>query len=340
MNETVGQNTLRTGFQKRLRDGNPARVRPATRVQPPPLSRELSGTATTSSHNRASAPARNRTLPANSFKRLDLASHRAGQSACINAAIFTIVDSVLLRTLPVANTQQLVVLTDPDAHGMSNGSESDDRSLLAYSEFEYLRDHNDVFSGIFAADSSTAELQVTIPNAFAAANPAEPANSTASASIKDSARIRLVSGDYFETLAVQPIIGHTFGPEVDRMRNAFPVAVISHAFWSRRFNLDPQVLGRTIEINKTSFEIVGVTPAGFFGESVGDSPDIWVPLTMQAAVYPGVDLLSPFPDGNIDQHMWLQVIARLKPGVTMAQANAAINVALQHYIASSFAGQP
>jgi predicted permease len=256
-----------------------------------------------------------------------------------NTAIFTIVDSVLLRTLPVANPQQLVVLTDPDAHGMSNGSESDDRSLLAYSEFEYLRDHNDVFSGIFAADSSTAELQVTIPNAFAAANPAEPANSTASASIKDSARIRLVSGDYFETLAVQPIIGHTFGPEVDRMRNAFPVAVISHAFWSRRFNLDPQVLGRTIEINKTSFEIVGVTPAGFFGESVGDSPDIWVPLTMQAAVYPGVDLLSPFPDGNIDQHMWLQVIARLKPGVTMAQANAAINVALQHYIASSFAGQ-
>jgi predicted permease len=250
-----------------------------------------------------------------------------------NTAIFTILDSVLLRTLPVANPQQLVVLTDPNAHGMSNGSESGDRQLLAYSEFEYLRDHNDAFSGIFAADSSLPVLPVTIPNALDSANPAT------SAPIEDSARFRLVSGDYFQTLGVHPIIGRAFGPEVDRTRNAFPVAVISHGFWGRRFNLYSQVLGHKIEINKTSFEIVGVAPAGFSGESVGESPDVWVPATMQAAVYPGVDLLTPFPDGNIDQHMWLQVIARLKPGVTMAQANAAVNVPFQAYIHSSFAGQ-
>ena len=85
-----------------------------------------------------------------------------------NTAIFTVLDSVLLRSLPVPQPQQLVVLTNPDAHGMSNGSESGDRSLLAYSEYEYLRDHNEVFSGIFAADSTLAQLSVLSLSGLAA----------------------------------------------------------------------------------------------------------------------------------------------------------------------------
>jgi predicted permease len=253
-----------------------------------------------------------------------------------NTAIFTILDSVLLRTLPVSNPKQLVVLTDPDAHGMSNGSESGDRRLLAYSEFEYLRDHNEVFSGIFAADSSLAEVPVIVANSSEPANPSDAATSVAPAA-QDSARIRLVSGDYFHTLGAQPVLGRAFGLEVDRLRDSSPVAVISHGFWSRRFNLDPQVLRRKIEINKTSFEIIGVAPAEFSGESVGESPDVWVPATMQAAIYPGSDLLTAFPDGNLDQRMWLQLMARLKPGVTLAQANAGINVVFQRYISSSSA---
>ena len=253
-----------------------------------------------------------------------------------NTAIFTILDSVLLRKLPVANPQQLVMLTDPDARGASTGSEGGERHLLAYSEFEYLRDHNEVFSGIFAADSSFADLPVTIANASYPANPGDSANPPAPA-VRDSAHIHLVSGGYFHTLGVRPVLGRAFGTEVDHVRDASPVAVISHGFWNRRFNLDPQVVGRRITIDKTSFEIIGVAPAEFFGESVGDFPDLWIPATMQAAVYPGSDLLSAFPDNSIDQHMWLQVIARLKPGVTLAQANAAINVVFQRYVASSAA---
>ncbi|MGB8837165.1 MAG: ABC transporter permease, partial [Candidatus Acidiferrales bacterium] len=252
-----------------------------------------------------------------------------------NTAIFSILDSVLLRTLPVADPGRLVILTNPDAHGTATGSESGNRSMLAYSEFEYLRDHNDVFSSVFAADSTLPELQVTIPNASNSASSAENAASPAGSAVQDSARVLLVSGDYFRTLGVQPVIGHAFGPEVDRSRNSFPVAVISHGFWSRRFHLDPQVLGGKIEINNTSFAIIGVAPAGFFGASVGELPDVWVPATMQAAIYPGGDLLTAFPDGNIDQHFWLQVLARLKPGVTGAQASANINLALQRYFASA-----
>src|SRR5271169_294630 len=251
-----------------------------------------------------------------------------------NTAIFTILDSVLLRTLPVTNPRQLVVLTNPDDHGVSSGSESGNRRLLAYSEFEYLRDHNEVFSSIFASDSAVVELPVTIANSFEPANPADTSTASAPA-VHDSARVRLVSGAYFQTLGVQPILGRAFGPDADRMHDAAPVAVISHGFWTRRFNLDPQVLGRRIEINKTSFQIIGVAPAKFFGEAVGDLPDMWVPLSMQAAIYPGTDLLTAFPDNNLDQRMWLQVIARLKPGVTLAQANAGINVVFHRYISSS-----
>ncbi|MFZ3218158.1 MAG: ABC transporter permease [Candidatus Acidiferrales bacterium] len=256
-----------------------------------------------------------------------------------NTAIFTIVDAVMLRELPVAKPQQLVALTDPDFHGMSNGSEDGDRTVLAYSEFEYLRDHNEVFSGIFAADSSLPQLQVTITNPAGAANGSGDAANPAPSATQELARVRLVSGDYFQTLGVRAVAGHTFGPEVDRVRNSFPVAVISHGYWSRRFNLDPEAVGRRIEINKTAFEIIGVAPAGFFGQAVGEAPDMWVPATMQRDVYPGYDLLSAFPDGNIDQHMWLHVTARLKPGVTPSQASANVNVLLQQYIASSLPGQ-
>ena len=246
-----------------------------------------------------------------------------------NTAIFTVLDSVLLRSLPVPQPQQLVVLTNPDAHGMSNGSESGDRSLLAYSEYEYLRDHNEVFSGIFAADSTLAQLSVTIPNVSSGSSASD------SPAAQDSARIRMVSGDYFPTLGIRPIIGHAFGPEVDRTRNSSPVAVISHAFWRQRFGADPQVLGRKIQVHQTSFEIIGVAPAGFFGETVGEEPDVWVPMTMQEAIYPGDDLLSAFPAGTIDQRMWLQVMARLKPGVTVAQANANVNVVFPGYVSAS-----
>jgi predicted permease len=249
-----------------------------------------------------------------------------------NTAIFTVVDAVLLRSLPVAQPRQLVVLTNPDAHGMSNGAESGDRGLLAYSEFEYLRDHQEVFSGIFASDSTLAQLNVTISDSSGGSG---AGSSFKTGATQDAVRIRMVSGDYFSTLGVRPIIGRAFGPEVDRARDSNPVAVISHAFWRQRFSADPQVLGRKIQMHQTAFEIIGVAPAGFFGETVGEAPDVWVPLTMQQAIYPGDDLLTAFPTGTIDQRIWLQVMARLKPGVTAAQASANLNVVFPGYVSEA-----
>ena len=171
-----------------------------------------------------------------------------------NTAIFSVLDSVLLRSLPVPHPEQLVTLSDPDEHGSSFGSEGGDRSLLAYSEFEHFQDHNEVFSEIFAADSQLPELEITIPN-----------SSSSTGAQKESARIRLVSADYFATLGVTPAAGAFFTREVDRARGGSPIAVLSYAFWKQRFGLDPLALGKTIQIRQTSFQIAGITPPGFFG---------------------------------------------------------------------------
>ena len=239
-----------------------------------------------------------------------------------NTAIFSVLDSVLLRSLPVSHPEQLVVLSDPDEHGSSFGSEGGDRSLLAYSEFEYFRDHNEIFSDIFTADSQLPEREVTIPD-----------SSFKTGAQKESARIRLVSGDYFATLGVTPAAGTFFTRDVDRARGGSPIAVLSYAFWRRRFGLDPLALGKTIQIRQTSFQIVGVTPPGFFGETVGAFPDLWIPMMMQDSVYPGRDLLSPAQDLT-NMHIWLQVIARLKPGGTPEQAKASVNVVFKNLLES------
>jgi len=242
-----------------------------------------------------------------------------------NTAIFSVLDSVLLRSLPVSHPEELALLTDPDSHGQSFGSEGGERSLLAYSEFQYLRDHNEVFSKIFAADSQLPDVDIAIANSSSGANVG---------SQKETARVRLVTGDYFATLGVNPAAGRFFTSEVDRVRGGAPIAVISYAFWKQRLALDHSALGLTIHIRDASFEIVGVTPPGFFGETVGQAPDLWVPITMQDAIYPGRDLLSPSPQGLLNQHIWLQVIGRRKPGISNAQANASFNITFQHLIES------
>jgi predicted permease len=242
-----------------------------------------------------------------------------------NTAIFSVLDSVLLRSLPVAHPEELALLTDPDAHGGEFGGEGGERSLLAYSEFQFLRDHNEVFSKMFAADSQLPDVDITIGNS---------SSSASTAAQKETARVRLVTGDYFGTLGVNPAAGRFFTPEVDRVRGGSPIAVISYAFWKQRLALDPSALGQTIQIRSASFEIVGVTPPGFFGETVGEAPDVWVPITMQDEIYPGPDLLSPSPEGMLNQHIWLQVIGRRKPGISIAQANASMNVVFKRLMES------
>ena len=241
-----------------------------------------------------------------------------------NTAIFSVINSVLLSNLPVKDPQQLVFLTNPDEQGMEIGFGDGNRDFLTYPEFRELERNNRVFSGVLAASNFASSIPVELEAAGSAANDAP-------------ARVSLVSGSYFSVLGVAPILGRAFGPEVDELRDANPVAVISYAFWQGRFAGAGNVIGRRIRIRNTSYAVVGVAPGQFHGETAGANPDIWVPLTMQSEIFPGVDYLSletkPFRKTE-----WLQVIGRLKPGVTPVQANASIEVEFHQMMDSQTGG--
>jgi predicted permease len=238
-----------------------------------------------------------------------------------NTAIFSVVNSVLIRNLPVRDPQQLVFLTNPDAQGMEQGFGDGDRDFLTYPEFQELSHNNQVLSGLAASASEGPQLSVEIDGQSGEGTPA---------------RISLVSGSYFSVLGVDPILGRAFTSDVDMVRDASPMAVISYSFWHGRFAGDSAVLGRKIRIRDTSYDVIGVTPSQFNGETVGLSPDIWVPLSMQSEVYPGRDYLSlePKPFRKIE---WLHAIGRLKAGVSVAQAKVSINVAFQQILQSQTA---
>ena len=241
-----------------------------------------------------------------------------------NTAIFSVINSVLLSNLPVKDPQQLVFLTNPDEQGLEIGFGDGDRDFLTYPEFRELERNKQVFSGVLAASNFTSSIPVELQAADSAANGAP-------------ARVSLVSGSYFSVLGVTPILGRAFGTEVDKLRDANPIAVISYAFWQGRFGGADNVIGRRIRILTTPYAVVGVAPPQFHGETVGANPDIWVPLTMQSEIFPGRDFLSletkPFRKTE-----WLQAIGRLQPGATLVQAKTSIEVEFHQMMDSQTGG--
>src|ERR1700685_1904316 len=227
-----------------------------------------------------------------------------------NTAIFSFINAVMLRMLPVAEPNRLVLLTDPGAAGIETETrERGTRELLSYSEFDRLCAQNQVFSGLFAAQSNAGDVDVSMNSGRA-----EP-------SIK--AHPQFVSGEFFGVLGVQPVRGRVFSPEEDKIGTANPVAVISYGLWQRAFAADPAILGKTIRAGAASLQIIGVTPAAFHGILVGSDTDLWVPLAMQPQLLPGRDYLTP------RDTLWPQVMGRLAPGMSIRKAQTAVNLEFQ-----------
>jgi predicted permease len=238
-----------------------------------------------------------------------------------NTAIFSLVNAVMLRALPVDHPEQLVLLTDPGSGGVDvETQERGVRNILSYPEFEQLRAHNTVFSGIFAAQSEASNLDV-----FVGRGGAEQST---------KANVQLVSGEFFALLGLQPILGRAFTAEEDRAPGANPVGVISYGFWQRQFGGARDVIGRTARVGEGTFQILGVAPEGFRGILVGSDVDFWIPITMQQQVLPGRNYLRP-----VDT-LWLQVMARLRPGMTAHTAEAGINVTFHQILAGWAAALP
>jgi hypothetical protein len=150
--------------------------------------------------------------------------------------------------------------------------------------------------------------------------------------------VSFVSGAYFSVLGVNAVLGRTFTAEADKISDTDPAAVISYGYWGNRFALDPSVVGRKLRIGQTTFNIIGVAPPAFSGETVGRSPDVWVPLTTRTAeLYAGKGALAP-PRDVKNKFMSLQIMARMRDGVTLDQAQASVNVTLRQLLQSE-AGQ-
>ncbi len=219
-----------------------------------------------------------------------------------NTAIFTLIDYVVLRSLPARSPDQLVVLArNPEKPSTS----------FNYPDYRYIRDHNQSYSGVLA----TSEGSVV---AFAV-----PGEKGASAEVVPCAR---VSGNYFDVLGIPSAIGRLFTPQDNVTEGAHPLAVLSWDLWRRRFAGSASVLGRKITLNGVPFTIIGVAARGFHGIAVGNHSDLFVPIMMMSTLNP------PANGWNTRHWWWLNVMARLKPGATLQSSSSELNVLWQQIL--------
>lgn len=224
-----------------------------------------------------------------------------------NAAMFSLTDRVLLQKLPVSNPDQLAVMFTRAP------SEAEPISSFSYPMYQDLRDRNEVFSGMIARGGVSMNVSYGDQN--------------------ERVSGELVSGNYFEVLGVRPWSGRLLTQEDDRTLGAHPVAVISYAFWERRFGKDQTVIGKTILVNEHPLKLLGVTPPNFYGVYLSSAPDVWVPLMM-------TPVFNPLPPTRLTSrsHQWLTVMGRRKDSVSEQRAQASMAV-LYHQIREQDAAQ-
>ncbi len=208
-----------------------------------------------------------------------------------NATVFSVANGLLWGVLPVKDPGRLVIF-------------SEGRSFSHPDYLDYRDQTSQVFEGV------------------AAHFPFIPAN-IGGAGQPERVWGQVVSGNYFRLVGVNPVVGRAILPEDDRVVGSGAVVVLSHALWQRRFGADPNVSGRTVALNGQRFTVVGVAPAGFWGTDRGIQSDFWAPLSMTEQLMP--DLNRDGARGKRDMQ-WLSLNARLKPGVSRAQAVAVVNV--------------
>jgi predicted permease len=228
-----------------------------------------------------------------------------------NTAIFTLIDAVLVRTLPVSHPEQLVSIGNPArVSSLSQGSPRTD--LMAVPVYHDLRANNPVFTDVLASGRAS-RLDVRIAD---------------KAGEFEHPRGRFVSSNYFSVLGVKPYLGRSLEASMDDVPGSSPVVVISHGYWTRRFHNDRSVLGSTILMDGLKMTIIGIMPPDFTGEIVGQSNDVWIPLSMHDALKPNQKMLDDLSSS------WLLLLGRLKPGATLAQATKLIPAVIEQSIIS------
>ena len=213
-----------------------------------------------------------------------------------NSAIFTLLDQVMLRALPVPNPQELVILKFNNVDSGMIRSRMSGTYYFSEPMYRELAKRAGSFAGLVARGPNVAAI-----------------NWKGTTEQVDS---EIVSGNYFETLEVRPGAGRLIAPSDDLVKNGSPVVVLSYAFWQKRFGGSRDVIGQTISVNSHPFTIIGVAPAGFRSAVVGEAPSIFVPITMAEQAFPGSNVLGEW------RFRWLNLVGRLKTGESLDQAQA------------------
>ena len=212
-----------------------------------------------------------------------------------NTAIFSLVNTVLLRALPIERPDEVLA--------MNMRRKDDSMSAMSYLNYVDFRDRNEVLSGLL--------LYRFVPLSLS----------------RSGANERIwayeVSGNYFDVLGVKAMHGRTFLPEEDKTRLTHPVVVLSYDGWQRRFGGDASIVGKDLIINNHQFRVIGIAPAGFKGTEQVYEPEMWLPASMLPVAEPGSRLLDERADNSFF------AVARLKSGVNAAQAEASLNMLAQ-----------
>ena len=213
-----------------------------------------------------------------------------------NTAIFSLVDQILLRLLPVKDPKQLVLLSMKGFHYGGNWG----GNAISYPMYHDFSENNTVFSGMFCRFSYRVSLGFNGRTERAAAE--------------------LVSGSYFPVLGVGAALGRTLTPDDDRVPDGHPLAVLSYDYWRSRFASDPNILGKTLLLNGRNFTVLGVAERGFEGIELGFPAQIFIPIMMRAEAVPNSEQL----DFKNRRQRWVNAFGRLKPGITATQAKASL----------------
>jgi predicted permease len=232
-----------------------------------------------------------------------------------NTAIFSLLNVVLLRKLPVRQPDQLVLFGTAQWGGSVDDLPNRNWHLFSYSGYRYFQAKNQVYSDVAAIDSILFGTHGRVGSSAGLEN----------------ISVELVSGTYFQTLGVNPGLGRMLDDSDDMEPDAHPIAVASYSWWQRRLAKDPSAIGSTVTIGSAVYSIVGIAPRNFTGMTIGHSPDLWVPLAMEKAISPG------WHGREEPMFQSLYIVARRKPGVSMEQASANTNL-LFHQIALGYAG--
>jgi predicted permease len=230
-----------------------------------------------------------------------------------NTAIFSLLDQILLRRLPVKNPQELVILRSPGIQEGHVWSDGDGAQSFSYPVYKGLRDNPSAVSGMLARFAFSASI--------------------ASRGQTQRGLGELVSGNYFDVLGVQPALGHVFTSEDERVPGGHPFVVLSHAYWMQHFGGDPHVLNQALLVNNMELTVVGVAQKGFNGIQIGQTPDLFVPLMMKGQMTPNRYGLDDWNDN------WLAILARRRPGITTPQAEASLTAAYHPLLEQQFAAK-